>query len=87
MTKNGASPSLRILGALNECTLGLVRFRGQTPWERHPAGDELLHVIEGAVEVTVLTDDGPVRRSVTAGSVLVVPCGAWHRQRAEDPRR
>ena len=39
-----------------------MRFRGQTPWERHPAGDELLHVIEGAVEVTVLTDDGPVRR-------------------------
>ena len=61
-----------------------MRFRGQTPWERHPAGDELLHVLEGAVEVTVLTDAGPVQRSVAAGSVLVVPRGAWHRQRAEE---
>jgi quercetin dioxygenase-like cupin family protein len=29
------------------------RFSGQTPWERHADADELLHVLEGAVEITV----------------------------------
>ena len=73
---------MALLGPFNQCTLGVVRFSGQTPWERHPGGDELLHVVEGAVEVTVLTDDGPVHRTMTAGSIFVVPRGCWHRQRA-----
>ena len=25
-----------------------AKFAGQTPWERHPGGDELVHIVEGA---------------------------------------
>lgn len=74
--------TLRALQPFNECLLGLVRFAGRTPWERHPAGDELLHVLAGRVEVTVL-GEGPAQRAVlTPGSVYVVPRGLWHRQHA-----
>lgn len=69
----------RMLGRCGRHTLGLVRFAGQTPWERHPE-DELLHVLEGEVELTLLADDGPVHRTLRAGSVFVVPREHWHRQ-------
>lgn len=75
--------SARNLARLGPCTLGVMRFSGLTPWERHPDGDELLHPLAGAIDVTVLTDDGPVHRRVEAGSVFVCPRGLWHRQRPQ----
>ncbi|MBI1815376.1 MAG: cupin domain-containing protein [Deltaproteobacteria bacterium] len=72
----------RELASLNQCVVGLFRFSGQSPWERHPGGDELLHALDGEVDVTVLTNDGPVHTSVRAGSVFVCPKGLWHRQNA-----
>lgn len=81
-TEAEAMAAVRRLGTLNQCLLGVTRFSGLTPWERHPEADELLHVLEGAVDVTVLTGEGPVSASVAAGSVFVVPRGAWHRQHA-----
>jgi quercetin dioxygenase-like cupin family protein len=60
--------------------VGVVRFTGLTPWERHP-DDELLYVVEGAVDVTVLDQEGVATVStVKAGSICVVPAGSWHRQ-------
>jgi quercetin dioxygenase-like cupin family protein len=72
----------RGLASLNQCRIGLFRLSGESPWERHPGGDELLHALDGEVEVTVLTDGGPVHTTVRAGSVFVCPRGLWHRQRA-----
>lgn len=66
--------------SFNQGMFWVGRFSGQSPWERHPDGDELLHVLEGEVEVTVWTDDGLVHTTVPAGSVFVVPRGLWHRQ-------
>ncbi len=73
---------MRELGMLDQCTLGVFRFSGQAPWERHPAGDELLCALDGDVDITVLTDDGPVQTTVRAGSVFICPRGLWHRQLA-----
>jgi len=55
---------------------------GPSPWEMHPDCDELLHVVEGEIEVEVLPSDGGegVLATVKAGSYLVVPRGCWHRQ-------
>lgn len=81
-TGEQAESAARMLDELNGSMLGLVRFTGLTPWEIHPGGDELLHVLEGEVEVTVLTDDGPVRAVLRPGSVFVVGRNLWHRQHA-----
>jgi uncharacterized cupin superfamily protein len=62
--------------------ISVGRFSGQSPWERHPDGDELVHVLEGEVEITVLTAEGPDQTTVAAGSVFIVPKGHWHRQLA-----
>jgi len=73
---------MKFLAPFNQCTLGMVRFRGQTPWECHPDGDELLHVVEGELGVTVLSDGEPVRETLPAESVFIVPRGLWHRTSA-----
>jgi quercetin dioxygenase-like cupin family protein len=51
------------------------------PWERHPDGDELVHVFEGELDVILLPPQGRVEVTVPAGSVFIVPRGVWHRSR------
>ena len=81
-TEADAMAAIRPFGELNKCLLGVTRFSGLTPWEHHPDADELLYVLEGTVDVTLLTDEGPLSTAVRAGAVLVVPRGLWHRQHA-----
>jgi quercetin dioxygenase-like cupin family protein len=78
MSLRRGDPS-RIVDRLDQCVVGAVRFSGLPPWERHPAGDELLHVLEGALEICVLAPEGRVSFALHAGSVFVVPRGLWHR--------
>ncbi|WP_433502469.1 cupin domain-containing protein [Pseudonocardia halophobica] len=56
-------------------------------WERHPAGEEVLCVLSGAVTV-YLRDHGDGRTpaaSLTSGRALVVPAGCWHRLTLVEP--
>ena len=34
-------------------------FSGDTPWERHRKGDELVQILDGAATLTIMTDEGP----------------------------
>src|SRR5439155_17606449 len=70
-TAEEAAAAVRPIASLDQCTLGVMRYSGLTPWERHPDGDELLHPLEGEVDVTLLTDGGPSQVTVRAGSVFV----------------
>jgi mannose-6-phosphate isomerase-like protein (cupin superfamily) len=70
------------LASFNDGAIYVGRFSGQTPWERHPDADELLYVLDGAVDITLLAADGAAQVSVAAGSAFVVPRGLWHRQLA-----
>ena len=54
-------------------------FDGESPWERHTKGDELVHILAGETRLTLLTDDGPQVLVMTAGMLTVVPQGCWHR--------
>ena len=59
-------------------------FSGQSPWERHRNGDELVHILAGATSLTIMTEEGPETHDMTAGMLIVVPQGAWHRFDAPD---
>lgn len=83
-SEDDAMASMRPLAEWNGCTVGLVRFSGETPWERH-AEDELLHILEGEVEVTILRPDARVVGMARKGSVVLVPRDCWHRQHARVP--
>ena len=75
--------SPRMLGWLDQATIVVTKFAGLAPWERHPAGDELIVVLEGGGEITVLTDDGPVVAELRPGRLFVCPKGLWHRAHAQ----
>jgi quercetin dioxygenase-like cupin family protein len=83
-TEADAAAAMRVFEGFNNCMVGLVRFEGETPWERHP-DDELLYVLEGDIEVTVLAADGTRRIALRPGSVFVVPKELWHRQLSRKP--
>jgi mannose-6-phosphate isomerase-like protein (cupin superfamily) len=78
-TVEDASAAMKMLGDFNQCMMGLVCFSGLTPWERHP-DDELLQILEGEVDVTILTDTGTKEVTLQAGSIFVVPRDLWHKQ-------
>lgn len=59
------------------------RFVGESPWERHP-DDELVHILEGATTLTIMTDTGPQQFPMTAGMLIVVPERHWHRFEAPE---
>lgn len=55
------------------------KFSGSGGWERHPSGDEIVHVIEGATLLRLLPDEGPEALELRAGMMVIVPKGMWHR--------
>ena len=59
-------------------------FEGESPWERHRQGDELVHILAGQTTLTILTDDGPEVLEMSAGMITVVPQGCWHRFNAPE---
>jgi mannose-6-phosphate isomerase-like protein (cupin superfamily) len=61
-----------------------ARFAGNGAWERHPNGDELVQVIDGAATLHMMTEDGPQSFALKAGMLAVVPQGTWHRFEAPD---
>jgi quercetin dioxygenase-like cupin family protein len=62
----------------HDCTTGVASFKGRPPWELHTEGDELLHILSGECELTVLEPAGPVSRVLRRGDLAVIPQGRWH---------
>ena len=54
-------------------------FDGESPWERHINGDELVHVLAGETRLTILTADDRTVLEMTAGMLTVVPQRCWHK--------
>ena len=56
-----------------------------TSWERHPAGDELVFQLSGAMDLVL--DDGGRERTVSlrGRAAAVIPRGAWHTARVLAP--
>jgi hypothetical protein len=45
------------------CTGGVSAFRGRPPWEFHGAGDELLFILAGQSQLTVIEDGSSIVRA------------------------
>ncbi|MGA3352048.1 MAG: cupin domain-containing protein [Acidimicrobiales bacterium] len=56
-----------------------------TVWERHPAGDELVVLLSGRVEVTQDMAEGPRTVELRPGLALINPKGIWHTSDGHEP--
>lgn len=74
-----AAAAFAVLGDLGDRPIFAGSFRGESPWERHPNGNELVQVIAGETTLTILTGDDIHVLKMTAGMLTVVPEGCWHR--------
>jgi len=54
-------------------------------WERHPAGEEILTLISGELELVLDTDKGEQRAVLEPGQTFIVPKGVWHRGIVKKP--
>ena len=48
-------------------------------WERHPAGEEILTLLSGEMELVLDVEGGEQRAVLKAGETFIVPRGVWHR--------
>src|SRR4029450_2982534 len=56
-----------------------AKFSGDGAWERHPNGDELGQIVDGSARSYIMAEDGPKSYAVSAGMLVIVPLGTWHR--------
>lgn len=74
-----ARAAFAVLAPFRDGSIFAGSFDGETPWERHGKGDELVHVLDGAATLTIMAAEGPQSFELTAGTLVVVPQGHWHR--------
>ena len=72
------------LAPYRDSAINLAKFSGEGPWERHPNGDEIVQVVDGATVFHIIGEDGPQSFALEAGMAVIVPQGAWHRFEAPD---
>jgi mannose-6-phosphate isomerase-like protein (cupin superfamily) len=58
-----------------------------TNWEMHPAGDEILFMLEGKATFVLELSDGLKEVALAAGRLLVIPKGVWHTAKVSEPAR
>jgi quercetin dioxygenase-like cupin family protein len=61
-----------------------AKFAGTSAWERHPQGDEIVQIVDGATTLHLMTAEGRQSMALRAGMVAIVPQNAWHQFEAPD---
>jgi len=57
----------------------VTHYSGNTDWERHPVGDEIVLVVKGKTTLEMLEDDRETSNELREGDFFVVPKNIWHR--------
>jgi quercetin dioxygenase-like cupin family protein len=55
-----------------------AKFVGTSAWERHPQGDEIVQIVDGATTLHLMTAEGKQSVTLSAGMMVVVPQNTWH---------
>ena len=67
------------LAQYRDATIFANKSAGHGAWERHPAVDELVYILEGAATLEVMSDGVATLIPVSKGKLAIVPAGDWHR--------
>ncbi len=78
-TEDEAQASFANLAAFRDGAIFAAHFSGSSGWERHPKGDEIVQILDGATRLDLIIDDEMHALELSAGMLLIVPKGCWHR--------
>jgi quercetin dioxygenase-like cupin family protein len=73
-----------LLAPYRDGAIFAAKFAGTSAWERHPQGDEVVHIVDGATTLHLITADGRQSLALGPGMVAIVPQNAWHQFDAPD---
>jgi mannose-6-phosphate isomerase-like protein (cupin superfamily) len=65
--------SFATLAAYRDDGIFATHFSGSSGWERHPQGDEVVQILEGATRFDILVDAVMQSLELSAGMLVVVP--------------
>ena len=68
-----------IISEYRDGAIFLANYAGNSDWERHANGDEVVYVLEGETTLFLIEDDSEKGNPLKAGELLVVPAKTWHR--------
>jgi mannose-6-phosphate isomerase-like protein (cupin superfamily) len=73
------------LASYRDGALTATKFSGKGHWESHVAGDELIHIVDGAATLEIACEDGPPKSfALRDGMLAVIPQHIWHRFQSSD---
>ena len=89
MSGDAADPGIRRLMGSEKGRLvsALPMSADWTNWEMHPAGDEILFMLEGKATFVLDLPEGLKEMALSAGRLLVIPKGVWHTAKVSEPAR
>jgi mannose-6-phosphate isomerase-like protein (cupin superfamily) len=89
MSGNAADPGIRrLLGSDKGRLLSVLSMSADwTNWEMHPAGDEILYMLEGKATFVLDLPSGLTEVGLGTGRLLLIPKGVWHTARLTAPAR
>lgn len=83
-TDEESAPAFATLSDYRDGGIYVGHYAGNSEWERHPQGDEIVYVLEGATRLFLLVDDREEGHDLKAGELMVVPRNIWHRFETPD---
>jgi len=83
-TAEQAEGAFRRLVDYREGAIFVGHWAGSSEWERHPAGDEIVMVLDGRTTIFFMTDEGELAASLGANELVIVPQATWHRFETPD---
>jgi mannose-6-phosphate isomerase-like protein (cupin superfamily) len=89
MSGNATDPGIRqLMGSAHGRLLSELSMNADwTNWEMHPAGDEILFMLEGKATFVLDLSDGLKEVALSTGRVLIIPKGVWHTAKVSQPAR
>jgi len=67
------------LSGYRDGAIFIGHYAGNSEWERHSKGDEIVYVLEGETRLVLLTQNGEMSNLLRSGELLIVPQNTWHR--------
>jgi mannose-6-phosphate isomerase-like protein (cupin superfamily) len=60
------------------------KYAGTSAWERHPQGDEIVYILEGAATLHLMTEEERQSVALKDGMMVILPRNMWHQIEAPE---
>lgn len=78
-TADELKDSFKMLSEYRDGGVFVSTFAGDSQWEKHSNGDELVYAVEGETDLMLFIEGKEVRHTLHEGYLIVVPQNIWHR--------